>query len=192
MCIIEIAIIETSLIWMVSNKESGGLEYDEKKVSSVAFISSLFGLISVPLLWKLENYFSKITLLKLSIIIIDILTLFIPFINIIENNFIVLCIFNSIRTIIINIGFNLIYAFISEYNTTNIGKVNGISQSLSGLCKIISPIISTNLYTWSIKNQNKYIDYHFTSYILVIISFVPLILSIFLFDKENNNLVEFV
>ncbi len=192
MCIIDIAITETSLIWMVSNKESGGLEYDEKKVSSVAFISSLFGLISVPLLWKLESFFSKTILLKLSIIIIDILVLFIPFINDTQNTFIILCIFSSIRTIIINIMFNLVYAFISEYNITNIGKVNGISQSLSGLCKIISPIISTNLYTWSINHKTKYIDYHFTSYILVIISCIPLLLTIFLSNGRKIHLEEIV
>jgi MFS family permease len=187
MCIIDISITETSLIWMVSNKSSGGLEFNEYKISLVAFINSLCGLISVPILWYIEKYISKITLLMISILIVDFLIIFIPFISEMKNNFEILCIFSSFRTIIINIIFNLIYAFISSYNIINIGKVNGISQSLSGLTKIISPIISTNLYTWTINYQNKYIDYHFTSYILVIISFAPLLLTIKLTDKLNNN-----
>jgi MFS family permease len=180
MCIIEIAISETSLVWMVSNKESGGLEYDEKKISSVAFINSLFGLLSVPILWNIEKYISRKIFLKISIWLIDLLILFIPFISKLEDNFVILCIFTSVRTIIINIVFNLLYAYISDYNVTNIGKINGISQSLSGLCKIISPVIFTNIYTWSINNRKNYIDYHFTSYILVALLYIPLIFTIFL------------
>ena len=67
-----------------------------------------------------------------------------------NNAFMLLCIFSSFRAIVVNIIFNLIYSFISSYNTNNIGKINGLSQSLSGLCKIISPIVATNIYNWSI------------------------------------------
>lgn len=187
MCIIDIAITETSLIWMVSNKESGGLEYDEKQVSNISFINNIFSLCSVPILWKIEKRISNISLFRICIFILDLLILYIPFINQSQYNFIFLCIFCSIRAIVLNIIFNLVYSFISEYNTINIGKINGISQSLSGLCKIISPIIFTNIYTFSINNNSKYIDYHFTSLILVVISCIPFMLSIKLIKCENNN-----
>ncbi len=190
MCIIDIAVTETSLIWMVTNKESGGLEYDEKKIGMIAISNAFFGLLSVPLLWYLENKIKKNILMKLCIILIDGFIIFMPFIDSSNSGFIILCIFSSIRAIIVNILFNLIYAFISAYNKVNIGKVNGISQSLSGLSKIISPIIFTNIYSWSISQQfklNQYINYHFTSYLLVIMSIIPLLLSSFLTNDNNND-----
>jgi MFS family permease len=176
-CIVDISISETSLIWMVSDKSVGGLNYDEKTVSLIYLISNFVGLLAIPIIFLIEQILPKIWVLKLSLLTYSILIFLIPFIK--SDDLVLLCVFSSFRSIILTIIYNITFSSISLYNTTNIGETNGFIQSCSGLCKILAPIISTNIWYWSITITAKYwfIDYHFLTYILIIFVFFAIILA---------------
>lgn len=53
-------------------------------------------------------------------------------------------------------------------------SVNGLAMSLGSVSKAIGPVLGANLYAWSI-NDNKinfYFNYHFTFFVLAILSFL--------------------
>jgi len=71
----------------------------------------------------------------------------------------------------------------------NLGTVNGVSGSFAFLARIISPIMSGFLLTWSIKSKASYpLDFHLVFYTLTIPIIITVVITFMLPASINSQL----
>lgn len=119
---------------------SQNYKYTERQISLIFTANNFAGFITSLFFDKIEKFATKEKLLCTCIIIINFMLLSITC----TTSFPLISIFTSIRMIMSNWAFSVIFVYLSEM--TNMSKLNSISQTLGSLIKILFPIIFTNIF----------------------------------------------
>lgn len=140
----EIIYSEISAVLFVSQN----YKYTERQISLIFTANNFAGFITSLFFDKIEKFATKEKLLCTCIIIINFMLLSITC----TSNFPLIMAFTSIRMIMSNWAFSVIFVYLSEM--TNMSKLNSISQTLGSLIKILFPIIFTNIFHYLGNNVN--------------------------------------
>jgi MFS family permease len=149
---------------------SQNYEYTESQISLIFAANNFAGFVTSLFFDKIEKLITKEKLLCICIIIINFMLLGITC----TNKFMLICIFTSMRMIMSNWAFSVIFVYLSEL--ANMSKLNSISQTIGSLIKILLPIIFTNLFHY-LENNIKVI------FVIIICISMPIL---FIVDKIKN------
>jgi MFS family permease len=149
---------------------SQNYEYTESQISLIFAANNFAGFVTSLFFDKIEKLITKEKLLCICIIIINFMLLGITC----TNKFMLICIFTSMRMIMSNWAFSVIFVYLSEL--ANMSKLNSISQTIGSLIKILLPIIFTNLFHY-LGNNIKVI------FVIIICISMPIL---FIVDKIKN------
>jgi MFS family permease len=190
MTIVDTSLTEILPLWMVLSNDKGGLGYTSNQVSYVFMVTAFIAIFSQPLYMYIDTIMTRILLFKISLLLTAMLIICLPYTNQLNNAFIVLCIVNTVRYTILSWLFNLTYLFVSSAaNNDNMGRINGVAQSIGSIFKIICPLIMDPIFTLSINSSNNYFGYHTIFNIIALAYIFPFAISFKLNHKkiERNN-----
>jgi MFS family permease len=186
MTIVDMSLTEILPLWMVLSTQKGGLNYSSNYISYVLTITAICGILSQPLYIYIDSIIKRTSLFKISILCSMLLIVCLPYTNQLNNSFVLLCVLNVIRYIILSWLFNLAYLFVSSSaNSDNIGRVNGVAQSIGAIFKILCPLVMDPIFTVSANSSYDYFGYHT---IFNIIAFTYIFPFIFVFKLDEKKI----
>lgn len=121
-------------------------QYTERQIGLLFAINNFIGFITSLFFDRILKWIGRKDFMYTSLILIEITLLAISFTHL----YVLLCIFTSAHNMLSNWIFSIIFIYLGS--VPNINKINGITQTLGSLTKIMSPVVFTYLFHY-LKND---------------------------------------
>jgi len=191
----EVMWMEAIPVWLIQKPEDGGLGFGTDGIGTVFSIVAIIVIIYNILLYaKISTIVGgPLYMYRYSAAIYMVLISITPFIN--AFTFlsaiwvkIIIIIHFSFLDIVGSSLFTSVFQLIANaVPKSQLGSLNGVSQSGVALMRSFSPVISTTLISWTLTNGLPFpLDYHFTFFILSLNVLIYLCIS-FVTPKSINN-----
>jgi MFS family permease len=174
---------ELFVLWAASDINVGGLNFEETDVATVMSSNGIAILVFQLLFYPtLQRRLGSLKLYRYVFPLYIAICIAIPMVNIIVRNsgysffmYISLYTLTLLRAACNTIGFTSINILLVETaeDTSNLGKLNGLSQTVGAICRSIAPTLCGTVFSYSLTHHLPYpFDYHFVWYILASLCFL--------------------
>ncbi|KXN69644.1 MFS general substrate transporter [Conidiobolus coronatus NRRL 28638] len=174
---------ELFVLWAASDIKVGGLSFEETDVATVMSSNGIAILVFQLLFYPtLQRRLGSLKLYRYVFPLYIAICIAIPMVNIIVRNngyslsmYICLYTLTLLRAACNTIGFTSINILLVETaeDTSNLGKLNGLSQTVGAICRSIAPTLCGTVFSYSLTHHLPYpFDYHFVWYILASLCFL--------------------
>ncbi|KXN64879.1 MFS general substrate transporter [Conidiobolus coronatus NRRL 28638] len=167
------------VLWTATDITKGGLSFGPQDLAKAMSVTG-FTILIVQLMYypKLQQWLGTLKLYRSVFPIFMTVCILIPMVNLVAkyaNNtltwvsIIIMLILRAACNTIANTSVNILLVESAE-GSGNLGKLNGFSQTLSGLSRSIAPALTGTIYSYSLSHQFPYpFDYHLVWYILALL-----------------------